>query len=633
MPFGYHGKILRVDLGKGELWTEEKDEQFFRRYMGGGCLGAYYVLQNVKPGTDAFDPDNVIVFSGSVVSGFPIAGFTRHSVTSVSPLTGGVADSEAGGYWARGLKESGFDAVVVQGRSPKPVYLLLNNGVAELKDASRIWGLGTGEAQDAIRDENNSPNARVLGIGPAGEKMVRYAAIVNEFKHVNGRGGHGAVMGSKNLKAVAVTGNLFPEAFAASDVMAVSRSFAEKFMSFNSSKDLRDNGTARLVTSQNRTSQLPTRNWTSGFFEEADNISRAKIVETIAAGEKGCFACPVVCKKVVAADKPYHIDPRYGGPEYESLASLGSLNRISDLFAVCKANELCNRYGLDTISAGSSIAFAIDCFENGILGLEDTGGIELKFGDSDILVSLIEKIASREGFGDFLAEGVKRMAEKLGPGSEKYAVHCKGLEFPAHDPRVKKSLALAFGVTPIGADHMSSSHDGMITSATPASVADRLKPLGIYERLGSDDLGPKKAAFFHKTHLAYSMINSLDICVFVMAPARALNYNEVVDAVDAITGWETSLWELIQVGDRRLQMMRAFNIASGLSSKDDCLPPRMFEPLKGGATEGKVIDEDVYREALGNLYELMGWDKDGKPGYAKLAALDLDWVYEKFLKQ
>ncbi len=182
------------------------------------------------------------------------------------------------------------------------------------------------------------------------------------------------MMGSKNLKAVVVAGNLFPEAFAASDVMAVSRSFAEKFMSFNSSKDLRDNGTARLVTSQNRTSQLPTRNWTSGFFEEADNISRAKIVETIAAVEKGCFACPVVCKKVVAADKPYHIDPRYGGPEYESLASLGSLNRISDLFAVCKANELCNRYGLDTISAGSSIAFAIDCFENGILGLEDTGG-------------------------------------------------------------------------------------------------------------------------------------------------------------------------------------------------------------------------------------------------------------------
>lgn len=633
MAFGYHGKILRVDLGKGELWTEEKDEQFFRSYMGGGCLGAYYVLQNVKPGIDAFDPGNVMVFGGSVVSGFPVAGFTRHSVTSVSPLTGGIADSEAGGYWARGLKESGFDAVVVQGRASKPVYLFLNNGVAELKDASHIWGLGTGEAQDIIREDNNSPNVRVLGIGPAGEKMVRYAAIVNELKHVNGRGGHGAVMGSKNLKAIAVVGNLFPEASAKEKIMAVAKSFAEKFMSFSASKDLRENGTARLISSQNKTSQLPTRNWTTGYFEEAEDLSRKRIVETIAAGEKGCFACPVVCKKVVAAEKPYHIDPRYGGPEYESLASLGSLNRISDLFAVCKANELCNKYGLDTISAGSSIAFAIDCFENGILTLEDTGGFELKFGDSEILVSLIEKIAFREGFGDFLAEGVKRMAEKLGSKAEKLAVHCKGLEFPAHDPRVKKSLALAFGVTPIGADHMSSSHDGNIMPATPALVADRLKPLGIYGRLGSDDLGPKKVAFFYKTHLAYSMINSLDICVFVMAPARALNFNEVVDAVDAITGWETSLWELIQVGDRRLQMMRAFNIAAGLSAKDDCLPPRMFEPLEGGTTEGKVIDEDDYQKALGTLYELMGWDQDGKPGYSKLVSLDLEWVNEKFLKQ
>jgi aldehyde:ferredoxin oxidoreductase len=386
MPLGYHGRILRVDLNKGELWTEEKDEQFFRRYMGGGAIGAYYVLNNVKPGTDAFDPENVIVFGGSVVSGLPIAGFTRHSVTSVSPLTGGIADNEAGGFWARGLKDAGFDAVVVQGRSPKPVYLFLNDGKAEIRDASRIWGLSIGEAQDIIREENDDQNVRVLGIGPAGENRVRYACIVNELKHVNGRGGHGAVMGSKNLKAVAVRGNSFPEVADSDGVKAIARSFAEKFMDFPSSKALRDNGTARLVASQNQTSQLPTHNWRSGFFDEADNLSRARIVETIAAGEKGCFACPVVCKKVVAADEPYEIDPRYGGPEYESLATLGSLNKFSDLFAVCKANELCNKFGLDTISAGSSIAFAIDCFENGILTLEDTDGIELGFGKSEILV-------------------------------------------------------------------------------------------------------------------------------------------------------------------------------------------------------------------------------------------------------
>ncbi|MCR4440747.1 MAG: aldehyde ferredoxin oxidoreductase family protein [Peptococcaceae bacterium] len=629
MPYGYHGKILRVNLSKSEIWTEEKDELFFRRYMGGGALGAYYVWQNVKPGTDAFEPENVIVFGGSIVSGFPIAGFTRHSITSVSPLTGGVADSEAGGFWARELKAAGFDAVVVQGRAPHPVYLWINNGRAELKDASHLWGKVTGEAQDLIRQENNDDRIRVLGIGPAGENMVRYACVVNELKHINGRGGHGAVMGSKNLKALAVRGNLFPEAAAPEAVKAIARSFASKFMDYPGSRGLRENGTSRLVSSQNQTFQLPTYNWKTGYFEKAEEISRAKIKETIAAGDEGCFACPVLCKKSVKSDKPYEIDPRYGGPEYESLAALGSYTGISDLYAVCKANELCNKYSLDTISAGASIAFAMECYENGILSLEDTDGIELRFGNSKALLPLVEKIAKREGIGDLLAEGVKRMAEKLGPKAQKFAVHCKGVEFPAHEPRVKKSLSLAYGLTPIGADHMSSLHDGINSPSAPALVTERLKPLGIYEPLEMDDLGPKKVKFFYQTHLIFSVYSSLDICLFCMAPARALDFNELVAAVDAITGWETSLWELVQLGERRLQMMRAFNIAAGLTKEDDMLPPRMYEPLVGGGTNGKVIDEAAYKRALATFYELAGWDEDGKPKESRLNELDLDWVCEK----
>lgn len=631
MPYGYHGRILRINLSKGEVWTEEKDEHFYRRYMGGGALGAYYILQNVQPGTDAFDPDNVIVFGGSVVSGFPIAGFTRHSVTSVSPLTGGVADSEAGGFWARGLKAAGFDAIVVQGKAQNPVYLYVNNGNAEIKDASHLWGKVTGDVQDIIRKENKNDRIRILSIGPAGENRVRYACILNELKHVNGRGGHGAVMGSKNLKAIAVCGDLFPEPADFNEMKVIAKSFAKNFMNFPGSRGLREGGTSRLVSTQNQTSQLPTYNWKTGYFEKAEEISRNKIRETIAAGDEGCFACPVSCKKSVEASEPYEIDSRYGGPEYETLATFGSYTGISDIYAVCKANELCNKYSMDTISTGASIAFAMDCFENGLLTLKDTDGLELKFGNSEVLLLLVEKIARREGVGDFLAEGTKRMAEKLGKEAKKMAVHCKGVEFPAHDPRVKKSLSLAYGLTPIGADHMSSIHDGINSPATPTLVSDRLKPLGIYEPLDMDDLGPKKVKFFYQTHLIFSVYSCLDICLFVMAPARALNFNQMVTAVDAITGWETSLWELVQLGERRLQMMRVFNMASGLTKEDDLLPPRMFEPMTGGSTNGKRVDRKELQKALTMAYELAGWDEDGRPMKSRLVELNLDWVADKFL--
>lgn len=630
MPFGYHGKILRIDLSKEKYWIEENDENFYRLYMGGGALGAYYILNNVKPGTDAFDPKNMIIFAGSVVSGFPIAGFTRHSVTSISPLTGGVADSEAGGFWARGLKAAGFDAIVVEGKAKNPVYLWINNGNVEIKDASHLWGKVTGDVQDIIREENNNNKIRILSIGPAAENKVLYGCILNELKHVNGRGGHGAVMGSKNLKAIAVYGNLFPKAADPGMVKNIAQSFMKRFMDFPGSRGLREGGTSRILITQNSTSQLPTYNWKTGFFEKAEKISRDSIKEAVGAGDEGCFACPVFCKKSVKAEKPYKLDPKYGGPEYETLATLGSLLGISDLYTVCKANELCNKYSMDTISAGGTIAFAMDCYENGILNLKDTNGLELTFGNSKVLLPIIEKIANREGIGNLLAEGVKKMAERLGEKAKKLAVHCKGLEFPGHDPRVKKSLSLAYSLTPIGADHMSSIHDTLNTPATPTLVRNRLKPLGIYEPLDLDDLGPRKAKYFYQTHVIYSVYSCLDICLFVMAPARALNFNQLVGAVDAITGWETSLWELAQLGERRLQMMRSFNIASGFTKADDMLPPRMFKPMVGGNTDGKKVNLKEFLDAIKTVYDIAGWDENGKPEKSKLAELSIDWVAEKF---
>lgn len=626
MPYGYNGKILRVNLTTQNIWVEEKGEDFFRKYLGGGALGAWYILQNVAPGTDAFDPANIIVFTGSVTTGAAIPGFTRHTVTSVSPLTGGVSDSEAGGYWARELKAAGFEAVVVEGKAPRPVYLWINNGEAELKEASHLWGKYTGDVQDIIREEHKDKKIRILSIGPAGENMVRFACIINELKDANGRGGLGAVMGSKNLKAIAVRGNNMPQPWDKEKVKSIAKSFASKFMDYDSNRGQHEMGTARFITPQNETGQLPTYNFKTGYFEYGSEICGTTMKKTLEIGQEGCYACPIRCKRVIEVKTPYRVDPKYGGPEYESVAALGSYTGVRDLVAIAKANELCNKNSLDTISTGAVIAFAMECYEKGILTSEDTGGLELTFGNAEVMVELVEKIARREGIGDLLAEGIKRVAEKLGPEAQQFAVHCKGLEFPAHEPRVKKSFSLGFGTCPIGADHMASEHDTSIAPFTADQIFDRLSPLGLQERLDMDDLGYKKVRFVYYTQLIYSCLNCLDICMFCTAPCRALDYSEVVEAVRAITGWEISLWELMKVGERRLNMMRAFNIASGMTRENDLLPPRMYEPLESGPAKGKKISREMYEEALSLYYEMVGWDQNGCPLKSKLLELELEWV-------
>lgn len=625
MPYGYNGKILRVDLTESKVWVDEKDENFYRFYMGGGAMGAYYVLNNVTPGTDAFDPSNIMFFGGSVISGAPISGFSRYTVSSVSPLTGGIADSEAGGYWAKELKSAGFDAIVVQGCSPEPVYLWVNNGNVEIKPASHLWGKNTGDAEEIIREENNDKKIRIISIGPAGENKVRFACIITELRSANGRGGLGAVMGSKNLKAIAVRGDNFPEFADKEMVKGVAKEFIRKYMDTECG-GLKVGGSGPFIDFQNETGQLPTLNFRTGYFEKASEISGTKLKETMFTKDEGCFACAVRCKKGVKAEEPYKIDEKYGGPEYECLAALGAYTGVSDTNAVAKARELCNKYTLDSISTGATIAFAMDCYENGIITDEDTGGIKLNFGNAEALLQLIELITRREGFGNILAEGVKRAAEKFGDKAKQYAIHCKGLEFPAHDPRVKRSLALEYGTVPIGADHMASEHDTQNSPATLDFIVEKFKPMGIYERLSLTELGYKKVRFFHHTGLYFSMIDCVDICKYCVVPSRALNYNDVVDAFAGITGWETSLLELVQLGERRLQMMRAFNIASGMTKDDDMLPPRMFEPMENN---GNKVDKDEYLKALDLYYKFIGWSDDGKPNKSRLLQLDLEWVVDK----
>lgn len=626
MPYGYNGKILKVNLSTKEVEVDEQDEYFYRTYMGGATLGAYYLLKEMGPKIDAFDPEALIVFAPSIVTGTPAPGFARYGVICKSPLTRTIADSQAGGFWGPELKFAGYDAIVVTGKASEPVYLWISDDKVEIRQAKHIWGKTTGEAQTTIRDELGDGKVRVLSIGPAGEKLVRFACILNECKHANGRNGMGAVMGSKNLKAIAVRGHEKIKIQDKETVLKWAKWFSSNFMDNPVNMGLHTLGTGEVLTVINEDGHLPTRNFQSGFFPEAEAIGAETIRSTLFQKAEGCYACPVRCKIVLKAEDPYHIDPSYGGPEYEALASLGSDCGISNLAAVAKAAELCNKYGLDVISTGATIAFAMECFEKGIIDQKDTGGLELRFGNADALVKTVESIANRKGFGDILAEGTKRAAQRLGKGAEKFAVQAKGLEVAMHDARVKGMVGFGYAVCPIGGDHVQVEHDTDFDFNAPEIFVEQAKSLGLLERYKTSGMDYKKIRTFCYLQYHFSFMDSLCLCVFAFAPVRAFKMAHLVDIASAVTGWELSLWEIMKVGERRVNMFKVFNKREGFTPEDDWLPDRFFEPLKDGPREGAICNREELKEMRGLYYELMNWDKTGSPTKAKLLELDLGWL-------
>ncbi len=592
--------------------------------MGGSAVGVYYALKQMPAGVDAFDPRNVLVFAASPTTGAPVSGASRFNVTAKSPLTGAIGDSQAGGFWGPELKSAGFDAVVITGRAQKPVYLWIHDGAAELRDASAAWGKLTGEAQHIIRQELGDSRVRVALIGPAGERLVRFACIVNELKHFCGRTGMGAVMGSKNLKAIAVRGTN-PPAFADRDaVMEIARLGGRRSVDHPGASVLREYGTAAAVLFNEKMGGLPTRNWTSGTFEGADRISGAAMKETVLQKNESCWACAVRCKRVVAAKEPYQVDPAYGGPEYETVAALGSYLGVDDLVAICKAAELCNKYGIDTISTGGTIAFAMECFANNIITIRDTGGVQLEFGSAGALLKMVEMIAKREGIGDLLAEGSAEAAGVLGRGADKFSICSKRQEFPAHMPRVKASLALAYACSPFGADHESSKHDVFMMSEP---LMEDMTALGFRMVAPPDDLSFEKARLLAYTQKLMSVLDTLELCHFCFGPGSLYSLTEMVGLVNAVTGWDTNLWELMLVGERRINLMRLFNAREGFTVDDDELPERVFEPLRGGRSDGNRIDKQQFEEARRTYYEIMGWcPATGNPTRTKVREMGLDWA-------
>jgi aldehyde:ferredoxin oxidoreductase len=364
---------------------------------------------------------------------------------------------------------------------------------------------------------------------------------------------------------------------------------------------------------------LPTRNFRDGNFENPDALDARTIKGTIRVGMEGCYACPVRCKKVVKVDEPWNVNPAYGGPEYEALGALGSDCGVDDLNAVSKANELCNRYSVDVISAGGSIAFAMECYENGLLTDKDTAGLDLRFGNAEAMVKMVEMIGRREGLGDLLADGVKKAAEKIGGDAEKYAVHVKGQELPMHEPRLKRVLGLGYAVSPTGADHMHNLHDTAITSKSGAF--NNLSALGILEPLPLEDLGPKKIRAFMYWVDWRVVDNCLLLCMFL-----PWDYNQKTEIVRAVTGWNTTSWELMKTGERVTNMARAFNIREGFTMKDDWLPERFFQPQTSGALSETSVNPEELETARSMYYEMMGWGENGIPTKGKLSELGIEWL-------
>lgn len=621
MRNGYNGKILHVDLTEGSWRTEELDDLIYRRHLGGSALSSYFLLRDLGSDVDPLGPDNLLLFMTSVINGLSLSGANRYSAAGKSPLTGGFGESEAGGYWGPELKRTGFDGIIVHGRAGHPVYLFVHDGECEIRDANRYWGQLSGEVQDGLEDEIGDKRIRVLQTGVAGENGVRFAAMTNQLRHFHGRTGLGAVMGSKNLKAIVVRGRERLTTANPDAARSVLQGFKENY---NRETDaLHQHGTAGGIPVLDLDGILPTHNFRDGSFEKADAISGQTMSETILHNCGTCFACAVACKREVEVPAR-DVTPRYGGMEYETIAASGSLCGLGDLEAIAEASQWVNRYVLDSISTGAAIAFAMECYEHGILTRDDTDGIDLTWGNADAVIQMIHKIARREGIGDLLADGVKRAAARLGRGTKRFALHVKGQELPMHEPRGKHGLAIAYAVSPTGADHMEAPHDPSYEGF--GNFHHEFSQLGLLEPVNRMTLGPQKVRAFFYTQMVWSLFNCIGMCDFVGAPNGALTLNQLRDYVNAVTGWDMSLFELVKVGERANTMARLFNLREGFTAADDTLPPRLFEPLRSGALAGQALNRERFNYALQLYYEMAGWGRQGVPTPAKLAELGLTWA-------
>ncbi len=623
---GTQGKILHVNLSTGEIFTERPPDDFYRLLVGGRAVVAYLLLRDMPPESDPLGPDNLLIFAPGIMQGTNFPGSGRHGVGGKSPLTGAIASAEAGGWWGHEFKRSGFDALVIRGQAESPVYLWIKDGEVKIRPAGHLWGQKTYPVEQAIRQELGDEKIRVAQIGPAGENLVLYSAVMHDVNRAAGRNGLGALMGSKKLKAIAVRGTLKVPVADRKPMAGVAKWLGSNYKELSGwAAEGIGRGTQDGLLSLARTGGLPTHNFIEPVFSSPELLSGERNYEMFLKGRDTCQACPINCKQVFEFedDNPYRkLNPEYGGPEYETMAAFGSLCGVTDNVAVAKANELANALGMDSISAGASIAFVMACSEAGLLAAEDTGGHEYRWGDADLMVRSLEMIARREGFGDTLAEGVDRMSRRFGQATQPFNMTVKGQELPMHEPRLKHAMGLGYAVAPVGADHMMNMHDTAFTSDGEGlrRVNSALPEEAKIEPLSNTVLNEDKLRLFvtevNWMHFQDCAVN----CHFY-----PYDYEQFAQALSGVTGVQYDITDILDIGARAQTLSRLFNQREGLTVDDDQLPKGVRKAFQAGPLAGVEITDEDFTWAKRRYYELMGWDAEtAEPGDACLQALQLE---------
>ena len=607
---GYMGKILYVDLTTRLVSTKNLEEAVAKRFLGGSGLGTKILLEETTHFTEPFSEDNVIIFSTGPLTGTGLFNSDRFSVVTKSPLTGIFSESSAGGYWGSKFKRCGFDTLIIKGKANSPVYLAISNDSCKIMDASHLWGLDTFEATDLLKDMWGQA-ARAAIIGPAGENKVPFACIISDGKHgrVVGRCGAGAVMGSKNLKAVVVNGT--------KKIEIVNRE-AIKNVNEILSKNIRQNmkgmeyyGTSGGLEGSHDLGNLPIKNFSLGVWKEgAQKTNGIALAETLLKGAYHCGSCMINCGRIVVAKGGKYDKQEIAGPEYETMALMGGNLLNDNLESIIKANELCNRYGLDTISTGGVIAFAMEAWEKGLIDSNFTNGMEIKWGNKEVILSLIQLIGENRDLGEFLGKGVKQMAKEIGGIAHEFAIEVKGLELPAHDGRAKHTAALGMATSARGGCHLSAFAHDFEEGAT-------IKDLGVPPLTDRFDK-EGKALFTVLMQNLMGVFDSATICKFALH--AGITVEPLVEAINATTGWNLDTVELFQIGERIFNAKRIYNMKNGISRKDDTLPVRMLRQRKeGGSNQLPPLDE-----MIGEYYDYRGWDEFGCPSQSKVTQLGLE---------
>ncbi|MBI9108817.1 MAG: aldehyde ferredoxin oxidoreductase family protein [Spirochaetales bacterium] len=604
---GYNGRYLDIDLSAGTVEVKPLSEDMVRQYIGGSGLGAKFLYDATGPDTDPLGPENIMIFASGPVTSTGGFNSDRFEVVSKSPQSGIYGEASCGGKWGGRFKKTGYDAMIVRGKATSPVYITITDKDVKIEDASDLWGLDTFKTHRQLK-EAAGKGAEVACIGPSGEKMIRIAAIIADGAHgrAAGRCGLGAVMGSKNLKAVVVNGNTVPEIADAGRIKEINKSLNKSMK--EDAACMREAGTTCALDYFEEIGNLPIRNWYQGNWPEgAENLKGYTTVKTHKAKRYACGNCPIACGKIVKAkDGPYDGED-VAAPEYETVGLMGSNLMIDDYDIVVKENELCNRYGIDTIAAGNTIAAAMEAFERGIISLEDTDGIELRFGDGQAAIQALEKMCKREGrLGELLCDGSRSFAEKVGPEVNEFIHQVKGLEFPAHDPRANFSLALAYATSNRGACHLSFTQDYEETF---------VENLGVEASKGR--FSPEKAAIVARMQDWSCLFDSLCICKF--ARYGGLMLQQTLDYLNASTGWDMDMEDFLKAGERIFNLKRLYNQKHGISRKDDTLPPRILTHRRGGGTN----ELPPLNVMLSDYYDFRGWDEMGRVTAKKLNELDI----------